>query len=155
MDERISFRSGNIIVEGVITKRNNFQLHIEMVKPYTNWKMRSAFTSPVPTGWRDFVETYRLRAHRMLNDAYHKLKKIDEEIDLIAKVYKEYQEEIESVSRIECTKTRERILYKLNRWFFYDFLEKLTERRIFLDDQERILHIIAAYHKEKQKIYLA
>lgn len=155
MTEKVSLitREG-IIVEGVITKRNNFQLHVEMTKPYTNWKMKSAFTSLVPAGWRDFVENYKLRARRMLMDGYLKLEKIDMEMDLIEKVYVEYLEEMDWISRIESSKTKDRILYKLDRWFFEIFLAGLTKQTIFSDDRERILKIVTVYHKEKRKIYL-
>jgi len=151
-----SINVDNTQVIGKITKLERFYIEVDILYPYINWKNYRVISGPGRMTPNHFLKIYRERSEQMLLESYNKLKIIDESIDRIIKVYNDITIEIQLVSKLKNDPVKERIVSKLNDWFFHDFIFTSSVTGMIASYSERAMieEIIKAYIVEKKKIYL-
>jgi hypothetical protein len=153
----IEITFGNQLVTGRIVKLDKYYIEIEILSPFINWKNFSIISGPAKMSSYNFLVTYEEVSKRLLSNSFRKLKIIDESIDRIVKVYNNMTEELKAVNIVQDEVIRERIIYKLNDWFFHDFLFTSSVTGLIASNSERakIEEIISTYENEQRKIYLS
>ena len=152
----IETMSGEVLVVGRINILQEYYIEVEILSPYVNWINHSSITGPGKQNPQNFLHKFKEVSESLLKESYEKLRMIDESIDRIVKVYNDLQEELESVSYLQNSWTKERIENKLSDWFFRDFLftSSVTGKVASFFEEDKIKEIINVYKDEKRKIYI-
>lgn len=102
------------------------------------------------------LKSYDEVSKRLLLNSYRKLKIIDDDFAKICYVYEDLLEEINEVEKLNESEIKNRILDKLNDWFFHDFIFKnrVTNLIATIYEVPKIIEIIETYKSEKRKLFL-
>jgi hypothetical protein len=145
------------IVTGEIVRRTKDHVKIKIVSPYTNWSNDRYITGQGRMSPHHFltVRGYEV-AKELLINSYRKLQIIDESIDRICGLYGRLEEEKAEAGKLPDSKIKNRIISKVDDWFFHDtlFISSVTGLITAIDERERIIEIINAYRYEDRKIYM-
>lgn len=143
-------------VTGEIVRREKDHVRIKIVSPYTNWYNDRFITGIGRMDPNHFltVRGYEV-AKELLINSYRKLQIIDESLDRYCRLFGSLEEEKLEIGKLKDSKVKERIMRKLDDWFFHDalFTSSVTGLIAAVFERERIIEIINAYRYEKRKIY--
>ena len=144
-------------VVGKITLLEEFHFEVEIMYPYKNWKNQWHISGLSRGNPNHFLKIWKKRSVVQLKESYEKLKMIDERIDRIVNVYNDLNEEKQLVLKLKNSKVKDRIISKLNDWFFHDFLftSNVTGMVASVSERPVIEEIIIQYRDERVKIYMA
>ena len=144
-------------VIGKITLLEKFDFEVDILYPYKNWKNPWHISGLGRGTPNHFLKTYKKRSVVELRESYKKLKMIDDNIDQIVKVHDNLNEEIQLVTKLEDSKVKDRVISKLNDWFYNGFIftSSVTGMIGTISDVPQIEDILKIYKKEKRKIYLS
>jgi len=154
---RMVFLHNNKEVIGEIVERQKFYIKVKITRPYSYW-YAERFISSVgrQTPHHFLTERGDVVIQELLNDSYQKLKIIDRNIDRFLKVYNDLKNEIIMLSDLENNETKRRIEYKLNDWFYHDFIFTSGVSGLYtsINERELIDNILNTYKLTGQKVYL-
>lgn len=141
---------------GEILELDNYFIRVQINSPYCNWEDCSVITDSVKQNPHDFLKSYDEVSKRLLLNSYRKLKIIDDDFAKICYVYEDLLEEINEVEKLNESDIKNRILDKLNDWFFHDFIFKnrVTNLIATIYEVPKIIEIIETYKSEKRKLFL-
>ena len=144
------------VVIGQITHRENFFIRIQIISPYTGWENGSTINGPGKSHYSFLTSYGDETVRRLLEESFLKIRCIDEDIDRLVRVYDNMLAEIKLVSSLPKTETRDRVISKIQDWFYDDCLFTSSVTGLIAAYAERPLidKIITTYKKEKRKIYL-
>ena len=150
-----TYHNGTKVI-GEILELEAFYIKIRITSPYCNYENSLAIMRWARQNPNNFLKTYEEVSKRLLIESYKKLNIIDESLDRFCGVYDYLTKELKEVELITDSKAKERIIGKLNDWFFGDFLftSYKTDLRTLTSDNAKIIEIFEAYKKENRKIYL-
>ena len=143
-------------VIGEITVLERFHIEIELLYPYVNWRNQSHISGPGRSTPNHFLKSYKRVSERLLRNSFKKIKMIDEKLADIIKVHDDLQDELKAISCIENDRVKERIIDKLNEWFFHDFIfvSSVTGLIASVSDRPQIEHILKEFKASRKKLYL-
>jgi len=150
-----TYHNGTKVI-GEILELDAFNIKIRITSPYCNWENSLGIMGRATQNPNNFLKTYEEVSKRLLIDSYKKLEIIDESLDRFCGVYGHLTKELKEVELINDIRAKERIIDKLNDWFFGDFLftSYKTGLRTLQSEDAKIIEIFEAYKKENRKIYL-
>ena len=155
--EMLSLTIDGIEVKGKITRHEKYHLEVEILHPYVNWKSYRSISPVILRGSPNpFLNRWKELSEEILTNSYEKLKMIDERIDNLTIEYNNLTEDIIELENIQKKEIKERIVKKLNDWFYHNhiFVSSVTGMIATISDRPQIEEIIKVYKAEKKKIYL-
>lgn len=152
---KIAIEIDGITVEGVIIKREQFHIEVEITSPFNNYR-NYLMISGMCRGTKDhfLTDSGEKVALDILKNIYRKLDRIDRNIDRAMLQYEEYLAEISQTSYIPKYEVRDRVRSKLEGWLFDSlFISKVTNLTASHNDRPQLFKILEAYRINKVKLY--
>ena len=156
IDKKIIINQNGIEIIGKIIELDEHFIKIEIISPYCNWTNQSKSNGMSRLSPNNFLNRYEEVSKRLLLDSYNKIKIIDENIERICNVFDMLNEELNEAEKLDASKTKERIISKLQDWFFKDFIftSSVTNLVPSIDERKKILDFIVSYKFGKNKDFL-
>ena len=153
----VSISVDDLEVKGKITRHEKYYLEVEILHPYVNWKSYRTISPVILRGSPNpFLNKWEEMSEEILRESYKKIKMIDEKIDGLTEDYNNLTEEIAELENIQRKEIKERIVKKLNDWFYHDhiFVSSVTGMIATISERPVIEEIIKIFKNDKKKIYL-
>lgn len=146
--ELIEFEENGVKVIGEITYLSAFHIEVAIISPFQNWKDQSSITGHGRMVPNNFLVRYKSVGQILLSQTYSKLTNIDNNIDRFSRIYLSMLSEVEAVDANILGDIKKRIIYKLERHFFWETLHSTVH------EEDRVRELFDVYLKEGRKIYL-
>lgn len=161
MEEIISNRvfclKNNSGVLGEITQRNKFYINVEILLPYKGWNDERSISGPSRmTPHHYLTERGDEVAQDLLSNSYEKLKRIDKHIDVIVNEYYALQRDIKKLNGIDSPEAKNRLIYKLEDWFWCHRLFYSNQTSLIADhhDRHQLKEIFRIYRLTGMKMFV-
>ena len=152
---KIAIEIDGITVEGLIIKREQFHIEVEITSPFNNYR-DYLMISGMCRGTKNHFLTERGDevALDILKNIYEKLDRIDRNMESEILVYEEYLAEISQTSYIPKYEVSDRVRSKLEDWLFDSlFVSTVTNLIASYNERPQLFKILEAYRINKVKLY--
>jgi len=156
----IEFIFDNVLLKGLILKRERYYIEVQLISPFEAWKNYGMISGMCRMTPKHLLTEYGEEVIRQLLIAsYQKSKMLHDSFDRISKVHLDYKSELISLNEISDIQMRSKIQNKLEDWFFDTiFTSGVTGVIASNNDRDHIFEILEKHlkqteHKQKWKDY--
>jgi Icc-related predicted phosphoesterase len=148
----IEFIFDNVLLKGLILKRERYYIEVQLISPFEAWKNYGMISGMCRMTPKHLLTEYGEEVIRQLLIAsYQKSKMLHDSFDRISKVHLGYKSELISLNEISDIQMRSTIQNKLEDWFFDTiFTSSITGVIASNNDRKHVFEILENHLKQKE-----